>query len=73
MAGALVGARERELIGEGAIKPRAPGCRPVEHAGVGDLGLTERELVAVAARPVLRPSTAGEGIGNPRPQNETGG
>ena len=56
----LVGAPERELVGQGALKPRPPRRGAVEHAGVGDLGLAERELVAVAARAILRGQRRGQ-------------
>ena len=49
----LVRPAGRELIGERALKPRAARGGPVEHAGVGDLKLTERELIAVAALAIL--------------------
>ena len=56
----LVRAPERELVGQGALKPRPAGRGAVEHAGVGDLGLAERELVVVAARSVLRGQRRGQ-------------
>ena len=49
----LVGASERELIRERALKPRPARGGPVKHPGVGDLKLAERQLVAVAALAIL--------------------
>ena len=49
----LVGAPERELIRERALKPGATGGGPVKHVRVGELKLPERQLVAVAAATVL--------------------
>src|SRR5262249_13667683 len=44
----VVGTAERELVADHALKP-GPAClRAVENARVGELDLTERELVAVA-------------------------
>jgi hypothetical protein len=51
--GGLIGAAERELVRERLLKPRAARGRPVEHPGVGDLDLAERERVGVPASPVL--------------------
>jgi hypothetical protein len=56
----LVRAPERELIGQSPLKPRPPRGWAVEHAGVGDLGLAERELVVVAAGAVLRGQRRGQ-------------
>jgi len=49
----LVGAAEGELVGERLLKSGASGDRPIEHAGVRDLQLPEREVVDVAAPAVL--------------------
>jgi hypothetical protein len=51
--GGLVRPSERELIGERLLEPRAGGGGLVEHAGVGDLKLAERELIAVSAGAIL--------------------
>lgn len=48
-----VRAAERELIGDRALKPCSAGGGAVEHARVGDLELTERQLVAIAAVNIL--------------------
>ena len=50
----LVGPSERELVGDRRLKPGAPGGRPIEHAGVGDLQLPERERVPVPTMAILR-------------------
>ena len=54
----LVGATERELVGQRPLKPGAPGRRPIEHPGVGDLQLPERERMPVPALAVLDGSAA---------------
>ncbi len=51
--GDLVGASERELVCQRMFKPRAAGGGLVKDAGVGDLKLTERELVTVATLTIL--------------------
>ena len=49
----VVGAPERELVGDHQLEPVAARGRLVEHAGVGDLELADRERVAVAAQSIL--------------------
>ena len=56
----LVGPSERELIRERLLEPRAARDRPVEHAGIGDLQLAERERVVVAALAILRGERGGQ-------------
>jgi len=45
----LVGAPDRKLIGDHALKPRAAGRRAIEDAGLADLKLADRQPVAIAA------------------------
>jgi hypothetical protein len=49
----LIGATERELIGERCLEPGAPREWPVKRAGIGDLQLPERKRVRVPASAVL--------------------
>jgi hypothetical protein len=51
--GHLVGAPERELVADRLLKPGAPGGGAVEHARIGELELTEAQLVAVAAAAIF--------------------
>src|SRR5688572_31598685 len=41
-----------EVVTDHPFEERPPGGGPVEHPGVGDLELTERQLVDVAGAPV---------------------
>jgi hypothetical protein len=45
----FVGAAEVKLIADRLLKPRTPGLGAVEHAGIGQLELTNGVAVAVAA------------------------
>jgi hypothetical protein len=51
--GDLVGPAERELIGKRLLKPGAAGGGAVEHTGIGDLKLPERQVIAIAAPAIL--------------------
>ncbi len=53
MTAGLIGATKRELIGQRLLKPCASGGGPIEHSGVGDLKLSERERMPVPAPAVL--------------------
>ena len=49
----MVGPAERELVTDCLLEPVAACLGPVEDARVGQLELTEGELVAVAAAAVI--------------------
>jgi hypothetical protein len=46
-------APERELVRQGALKPRAPRRRAINYAGVRDLQLAERQLISIPPLAVL--------------------
>src|SRR2546425_415233 len=56
----LVRSAHVEVIANHAFEPGATGLRTVEHAGVGDLELTERELIAVPGLPIARGERGGK-------------
>jgi hypothetical protein len=49
-----VGAAEVEVVVDDLLEEDPPRHRTVEHLGEGELGLQDRDVVAVAGRPVLR-------------------
>jgi hypothetical protein len=48
----LRGAADVEVVADDAFEERPPGCGPVEHPGVGDLELADRQFVDVAGAQV---------------------
>lgn len=49
----LIGSPERQLIGQGLLKPRTARGGPVKGPGIGDLQLPDRERVPVATLAIL--------------------
>ncbi len=56
----LIGSAQVEVLPDYLLEEHAPGLRAVEHLGEGELGLQDRDIVAVAGRR----SAAVKGWGN---------